>query len=156
MQAPVPLRKRIKRFVWKVGMAIGKRSIWFRTLVRWILLRLRTASYRRVCRHNPVDPKVVTFESFMGRYYTDSPKALYKAMLADPRFDDYTLIWAFRKPEDFVDEPELARATFVKYRSKEHMAVYAKAGAWFSNSVTPSHVSPRDGQKLSKRARHPL
>ncbi len=147
-QESAPLRTRLKRTVWRAGMAVGKRFLPFRYAARRFLMAQRTAAYRRICRRTPIDEKLVTFESFMGRYYTDSPKALYEAMLADPRFEDYTFVWAFRSPEDFADVPNLKRATIVKYRSHEHYEVYAKAVCWFSNSVTPGHVSPREGQAL--------
>jgi len=144
----VPLHRRIKHQVWRVGTAIGKRSHTFRSTVRAMLFAKREAEFRRICRANPVDPKTITFESFMGRGYTDSPKALYRAMLGDPRFSDFTFVWAFRVPERHEEEPELARAQIVTYRSPEHYAAYARAAYWVSNSITPSHVAPRDAQAL--------
>jgi CDP-glycerol glycerophosphotransferase len=144
----LPLRRRIKKRIWRVGTAIGKRSNTFRRVVRYLLRLERTALYRRTCRRNPVDDRTVTFEAFMGRGYNDSPKALYEAMLADPRFDDFTFVWAFRIPENFEDRPELARAQIVAYRSPEHYAAYARSRHWVSNSITPGHVAPRGRQTL--------
>lgn len=48
------------------------------------------------------DEKLIVFASFGGRKYDDSPKAIYEAMLKDPRFDDYKLVWAFMQPEKFT------------------------------------------------------
>lgn len=47
------------------------------------------------------DDKLILFNSFAGRNYNDSPKAIYDVMKADSRFSDYKLIWAFHQPEKF-------------------------------------------------------
>ena len=59
-------------------------------LIRFLKLFVRT------------DEKLIVFASFGGRKYDDSPKAIYEAMLKDPRFDDYKLVWAFMQPEKFT------------------------------------------------------
>ena len=45
------------------------------------------------------DNKLVLFNSFGGRKYDDSPKAIFEIMLNDERFDGYTLMWALNEPE---------------------------------------------------------
>ena len=47
-------------------------------------------------RENPVDEKLVVFESFWGKSYSCSPKAIYEGMLRDKRYDDYHFIWSFQ------------------------------------------------------------
>ena len=47
-------------------------------------------------RENPVDEKLVVFESFWGKSYNCSPKAIYEGMLRDKRYDDYHFIWSFQ------------------------------------------------------------
>ncbi len=142
------LRKRIKRQVRKAAIAVGKRVVVFRAAARWFLLTRRTISYRFVCARHPVEDKTIIFDSFMGRSYADSPKALYLAMCADPRYDDFEIIWAFRRPGRYAEEPELQRARIVRYRSKNYWAAFARAKYWVVNSISPNHVAPRDGQKL--------
>lgn len=53
---------------------------------------------RRYDRHAglPTKDKMVVFESFMGRKYADSPKAIYEFMLDNHNFDDYEFIWCFK------------------------------------------------------------
>ena len=45
--------------------------------------------YDKLAASIPIDPKVVVFSCFMGRSFADSPRAIYEAMCADHRFDDY-------------------------------------------------------------------
>ena len=47
------------------------------------------------------DDKLILFNSFAGRKFDDSPKAIYEEMKKDPRFMDYELVWAFHQPERF-------------------------------------------------------
>lgn len=142
------LRKRIKRQVRKAAIAIGKRVVPFRAAARWLLLVRRTIEYRLICARHPVSDKTIVFDSFMGRSYSDSPRALYLAMCADPRYDDFEIIWAFRRPARYSELPELKRARIVRYRSKEYWVAFARAKYWVVNSISPNHITPRDGQKL--------
>ena len=45
------------------------------------------------------DDKLLLFNSFAGRKYDDSPKAIYEVIRQDPRFKEYHFIWAFHQPE---------------------------------------------------------
>ena len=47
------------------------------------------------------DDKLILFVSYGGRYYNDSPKCIYEAMLKDKRFSGYSFIWAFIKPDEY-------------------------------------------------------
>lgn len=110
-----------------------------------MLEQWRNAKYRRFF-DAPVDEKLVIFESFQARSFSCSPKALYKAMAADPRFDDFTFVWAFRKPTKYEGMKELARATIVPFGSKAYNDYHARAKYWVTNAITPVHLHPRPGQ----------
>jgi len=88
----------VRSYARRVVIAVGKRVPWVLTWSRKSVAAIRGASYRRICERNPVDAKVVVFEAYSGRGYSCSPRALFEAMLADERFADYELIWAFRNP----------------------------------------------------------
>jgi len=92
------LTRSVKSYARRGVIAVGKRVPWILTWSRKSVAAIRGVTYRRVCARNPVDPKVVIFEAYSGRGYSCSPRALYEAMLADERFADYELIWAFRNP----------------------------------------------------------
>lgn len=127
-------------------MAMAKRSVGFRKLVRALAEWWRGVRYRSRFRGNPVDEKLVIFESFQGKSYACSPKALYRAMIADPRFDDYTIVWAFKKPWDYEGVEELGRATLVSYVSDAYHSYHARAKWWITNSILPVYMEPRPGQ----------
>lgn len=104
------------------------------------------AAYDAVCRSNPVEPRTIVFESYVGTGYSCSPKALYEAILKDPSFDDCTLIWAMKEPEAYAAVPALERATLVKWGSPEYFAAYARAAWWLCNTAVQPQVFPRAGQ----------
>ncbi len=134
------IRRRTKHQTKRAITAISKRSTTFRRVSRAAFGFKRNLNYRGHYRRNEVDDKMVVFESFMGRGYSDSPKALYRAMLADPRFADYTLVWAFRKPSLFLEDPEFERARIVRYGSQDHYAACAMAKYWITNSRLPDQI----------------
>jgi len=134
-----------KRRIRQVLLAISKRSTPLRRLIRSGLMAWRHARFRKQF-HAPIDEKTIIFEAFQGRRYACSPKALYLAMAADPRFDDFTLVWAFKQPLDYADVPELGRATVVAFGSEAYQSYYARAKYWITNSIAMVHLTPRDGQ----------
>lgn len=77
------------------------------------------------------DDKLILFISFGGRRFDDSPKAIYDSMIADERFEDYRLVWAFNNPEDF----ELERGKKVKCDTITYFITALKARVWISNST---------------------
>lgn len=52
------------------------------------------------------DKKTVVFNSFNGKAYGCSPKAVYEYMLTQDEFKDWTFIWAFKnaKKHRFLEE----------------------------------------------------
>ena len=99
----------------------------------------------------PLDQKSVLFESFMGRTYSDSSRAIFERMRADARFDGYTFYWAFKDPGRAQTQlaalhPELRGVTFVTYGSKEFDRAAAVSGYWVTNSRMPEYLQPRQGQ----------
>jgi len=142
-------RRRIRSAKWSLKrkmLAFGAQpSIVRKFAVSAVALR-RRANYRGHCRRERLDDKTVMFESFVGRTYSCNPRALYEAMLNDPRFDDYTFVWAFKRPDRYHDLPEMRRAIVVRFGSQEYYSYHARAGFWISNSVVPPHMELREGQ----------
>jgi CDP-glycerol glycerophosphotransferase len=135
-----------KKDVKRVVFSAAKRSSAVNVASRTLLSVRRRLNYRKHCRQNPVDPKMIVFEAFVGWKYTCNPRALYEAVLNDPAFDDYTLVWAFRSPKAYEGLPALSRATLVRYGSQEYYAAHARARYWVSNSVVFPHMKLREGQ----------
>lgn len=167
--------QRLKKGLKKRVTETGKQVPAIRNFTRWVLDVKRTRAYRRDCEQ-AVDPRIVIFECFAGRGYTDTPRALYRAMISDPAYEGYTFVWAFRVrtcrslkllggfdvrglayPEGPVDEglrrtfggdalEELRRAVIVPYATPEYYRWHARAGHWISNYILPTHMPVREEQ----------
>lgn len=74
------------------------------------------------------DDKLILFNSFAGRKYDDSPKAIFEEMRKDPRFKGYRLVWAFHQPEKY-DAPQKIKTDGLHY-FKTALA----ARVWVTNS----------------------
>ena len=76
------------------------------------------------------DDRLILFNSFGGKSFNDSPKALYDAMIRDERFQGYRLVWAFQEPEKFsVPCGEKIRSDTFHY-----FVTALKARCWITNS----------------------
>ena len=75
------------------------------------------------------DPHLILFNSFGGKKYDDSTKAIYECMKCDARFKEYRLVWAFHEPDKFPEIKDKIKTDGLKY------FIYAlKARCWISNS----------------------
>lgn len=87
------------------------------------------------------DDKMILFNSFGGKKYDDSPKALYECIKKDKRFSNYRCIWAFHNPAEFSpDGAEVIKTDGLKY-----FVTALKARTWITNS------SIERGLKFKKR-----
>ena len=75
------------------------------------------------------DNRLIVFNSFAGRKYDDSPRAIYEAMRKDPRFSDYKLVWAFHQPGKY-DAPLKIKTDGLKY-----FTTIFSARVWVTNST---------------------
>ena len=94
---------------------------------------------------SPVDEKLVYFQTFSGRGYSDSPKAIYEYMKNAPEYEDYRFVWSFREPEKFGDIAD-DRTAVVKYRSKADNIALRTAKYWITNYRMLDHQHPRKNQ----------
>lgn len=77
------------------------------------------------------DPKLIVFNSFGGKKYDDSPKAIYLGMLEDERFIDYKFVWAFKNPDSF----SIPRGEKVRVDSLNYYKAVLKARVWITNTT---------------------
>lgn len=111
----------------------GKKHHYIIKIVRCGNFTLKRLKYRFNAITNRVDPKLIMFESFAGRKYWDSPKALYEAMLNDPKYKDYKFVWAFREPEKYDFLKNNRNTIVVKTEGKYYYKYYAKSKYWIIN-----------------------
>lgn len=74
------------------------------------------------------DNRLILFVSYGGRFYNDSPKNIYRAMLEDDRFKGYKLVWAFRNPDKFSEIKDSVRIDTLRY-----YILALKARCWVTN-----------------------
>lgn len=77
------------------------------------------------------DHQLILFNSFGGKKCDDSPKAIYDAMIDDPRFASFRLVWVIQEPEK-LNLPE--NMSVVKCDTPEFFLCALKAGCWVTNS----------------------
>lgn len=130
----------------KTAIDILKKHPILRLQVRKGLEVYHRTNFRRTTGRLPLDEKKVIFETFNGRQYGCNPKAIYEEMCADPRFDDWTLIWAFIEPDDYRDVPELSRAKFIKFKTKEYFREFGTAKYVITNSMIYGGITRKEGQ----------
>jgi len=76
------------------------------------------------------DDKLILFNSFAGRKFDDSPKAVFDVMKADPRFKDYKFVWAFHEPNQY----EVDGAEKIKTDGLHYFKTALAARVWVTNS----------------------
>ena len=76
------------------------------------------------------DHKLILFNSFGGKSFNDSPRAVYDAMCRDPRFLGFRFVWAFQEPEKFL----LERGEKIKTDTFLYFLTALKARVWITNS----------------------
>ncbi len=76
------------------------------------------------------DDKLILFNSFAGRKYDDSPKAIFEEMIKDKRFQNYHFVWAFHSPDEF----HIDSAIKIKTDTLKYFITALKARVWITNS----------------------
>ncbi|ASN04122.1 CDP-glycerol glycerophosphotransferase family protein [Virgibacillus necropolis] len=81
----------------------------------------------------PVKRKLIMFESFLGKQYSDSPRAIYEYLLEN-NFS-YDMYWSVdRRHMKFFEDKNVK---YVRRFSIEWLLLMARAGYWVSNSRLP-------------------
>lgn len=108
-------------------------------------IQKKSGDFHKLSETLTTDQKLVVFESFQGRSYSCSPKAIYEYMLGCEDFSDYRYVWVFRDTQAHGSFPENTR--LVKFDSTEAFEAYATAGTWIVNSRLRDFIVPRPDQK---------
>lgn len=75
--------------------------------------------------------KIILFNSYGGKKFDDSPRALFEAIVKDKRFNGWKFVWAFHRPDDF----EVSNAQKIKTDSLQYFLTALKARIWITNSA---------------------
>lgn len=93
----------------------------------------------RLSQQLPIHKNLVLFESFLGRGYSDNPKALYQKMQA--RYPHLKLVWIF------AEEPSLkikqSCPDWIVRNSPKYYYYMARAKYWIFNTRHPRNLKKR-------------
>ncbi|MBR7088149.1 MAG: CDP-glycerol glycerophosphotransferase family protein, partial [Mogibacterium sp.] len=129
----------------KIIFDIAKKNKAFRIVFRGS----RDAAYRaKMTLDDPfgkIDDKLVYFQTFSGRGYSDSPKAMYEYMMKAPEYKDFKFVWSFKEPEKYAFLKN-DRTRLVKFRTRADNIALRTAKYWITNYRMLNHQYPRKGQ----------
>lgn len=130
----------------KIAVDIVKKNNFLKMIARKLMYFKRWIMYKTNCLTNKIDENVIIFESFMGRTYSDNPRAMYEEMINNTKYKNFKFIWMFKNPDEKRNIEELSKATLIKYESMEYFKYYSIAKYLVSNSRIPEAIKPRNGQ----------
>ena len=142
----------LRRAVRSAGLGVLRYMPRTRLLVRKRYWGHEARRYDALASGVAVDEKLVFFESFGGRSFSCSPRAIYLEMLKQERFADYRFVWSFkgkeRTEEEAAAEPLLAndRTVVIQRGSEEYFKALASAKVLVLNTRLPEYVTPKPDQ----------
>lgn len=138
-------KERKKRKAEKRKMRLEQGGFWLRyyRFTDHVTGRFR---YRKKCLACPIDPNLIVFESFQGKYYSCSPKAIFEEMLKNPEYAGYRFVWSFTNCRKHKYLTRNKRVSLVGRGSKKYYEAMATARYRISNSTNPVTVPIRKGQ----------
>ncbi len=134
------IKSRVKHFM--------QTSKIFYRLYKTIVYNKRKFIYRGFQKRCPLQEKTIMFESFQGRKYACSPKAVFLEALKDERFADYTFIWSVRDLKQYAFLKKYPNTKLVKYNTRGYLKVCATAKYWVTNSTMLVYTVPSKEQTV--------
>ena len=141
-----------RKLVRSAGLGILRHMPRTRLFVRQHYWSHEARKYDAMAKDVPVDERLVFFESFGGRSFSCSPRAIYLAMLKQERFAGYRFVWSFkgsvRVEEALETQKDLQndRTTVVQRGSGEYFRALASAKVLVLNTRLPEYVTPKPDQ----------
>lgn len=110
----------------------------------------RAVEYSTIREKTKIDDRTILYESFWGRGLTDNPYALFKYLLSESEYQDYTHIWCIEDQETCVDTVEryskYQNVRFVVLNTDEYYRALSSAKYLINNVTFPSYFVKKDGQ----------
>ncbi len=125
---------------------IAKKNKGLRTFMRAGVDLGRKLKYRADAAGTKTDEKAVVFNTFNGRSYACTPKAVFLHMQEDPRYRDFHFTWVVNDLEKYRFLTEFRDTKIVLDKSKEYDRALSEAKYWFFNYRVYDHIYPRKDQ----------
>lgn len=138
----------MNRNIKKTALGALRHFPMLRKLTRKAYYAKQGSAYRKLAAGIPTNGKMVFFESFGGRQYACSPRAIYESMCNDSRFDGFEFVWSYHPeaPESLHELPQMDRARTVVRGSREYWQASAECGTWIVNTRMPEYFFPKKDQ----------
>jgi CDP-glycerol glycerophosphotransferase len=140
------IRKFIKRPIKRAISQYCKDHPEFRRVWRNTLYKKRKLYYWWRGHGVTPDEKTVVFNSFNGKTYGCSPKAVYEYMISHEEFADWQFIWAFKNAKKHKFLEENPNTKVIRQTARIYERKLARAKYWVTNYRVPDHVWPKPGQ----------
>ena len=129
----------------KILIDIAKKNVFFRKILRKTQLIINKLKYLSYKLKYKTDNKTILFQSFGGKNYTCSPKAIYEKMLEMDEFNDFNFVWVFDNP-DIHKVKDDRRLTIIKTKSKDYYKYFSIAKYWVVNSIIDTGIIKKKDQ----------
>ena len=137
------------RFISAVKMParkLAKHSPALRKLMRKIMYSYRRCIYISRGIGKTVNNNLIVFESFSGKSYSDTPKAVYEYMISSYEYQEYEFVWIFKEPDKYSFLKSLKNTKVVRYRSSECEKALNRAKYWIFNYRALDYWIPKKDQ----------
>lgn len=129
----------------KVLIDLAKKNVFLRKILRKAKNITGDMSYKKYYKKYKVDDKTILFETFNGRTYGCSPKAIYVEMTKMKEFKDYTFVWSFVDPEKHEVKPN-DNLIIIKHGSPDYYKYFSIAKYWIVNSIVEESIEKKEEQ----------
>lgn len=127
-------------------MNLAKKNLIFRKLIRRLLYVYRYIRYKIRGIGQKVDNNMILFNTFNGKSYSDSPKAIYLFMKNNNEYKDYKFVWSFKYPEKYKFLKKNKNTIIIKQGTREYEKYMSKSKYWIFNYRVADHQYPKKNQ----------
>ncbi|CDM69211.1 putative protein [Clostridium bornimense] len=107
----------------------------------------REVDYATLYENEDLLQNVILYESFHGKSMSDSPYAIFKMLIDDPEYKDFTHVWALNNDENCKGKYRLAQnVEIVKVGSEEYINYLAKSKYLINNTTFPPYFIRKKDQ----------
>ncbi|MCM3585200.1 CDP-glycerol glycerophosphotransferase family protein [Mesobacillus maritimus] len=110
----------------------------------------RAVRFTRYYEKLSIEDNVILYESSYGNSMTDSPYAIFKKIINDPRFNNYKHIWALNSDSAVSYYTnlykELKNVEFVEVHDTKYLKYLSSARYLINNYGFPSYFQKKEGQ----------
>ena len=105
------------------------------------------ADYYEARQSCEIDDHMILYEAFYGRGITCNPGALFRYLLSDARFSDYTHVWVLEESADrdriIAEFADKANVRFVEPFTNDYLKYLSTAKYLINNSTWPNYFSKK-------------